>query len=234
MTTLTMRSLLLAVNRVLPPKGLNTSIYLSINNFSRHTGWAHGFMPAYALWLGAFLLVAVFLAAYAAIWMRRDHRAAALMGLSGIATFVALGLNQFVGHAFKELRPYVTLHHVLVLVPRANDYAFPSDHAVIAGAMMASVLLVGRRVTPRTPQTPTTNTNGRALIVLGTVNVILGLLLCFARVYVGAHYPGDVVAGLLLGALVVVLMSLFRPLAYRVADLAERTPFALLVRRPLA
>jgi undecaprenyl-diphosphatase len=66
------------------------------------------------------------------------------------------------------------------------------------------------------------------------VNIIFGLLLCFARVYVGAHYPGDVVAGLLLGALVVVLMSLFRPLAYRVADLAERTPFGVLVRRPPA
>lgn len=229
-----MRSLLLAANKVLPPKGLNTSIYLSINNFSRHTGWAHGFMRAYALWLGAVVLVAVFLAAYAVIWMRRDHRAAVLMGLSGIATFVALGLNQLVGHAFKELRPYVTLHHVLVLVPRANDYAFPSDHAVIAGAMMASVLLVGRRVAPLAPQISPTNANGRCLLVLGIVNVIFGLLLCFARVYVGAHYPGDVVAGLLLGALVVVLMSLFRPLAYRVADLAERTPFSVLVRRPPA
>jgi membrane-associated phospholipid phosphatase len=234
MTTLTMRSLHLAVNNVLAPKGLNTSIYLSINNFSRHTFWAHGFMRAYALWLGAVLLVAVFLAAYAVIWVRRDHRAAALMGLSGIATFVALGLNQLVGHAFKELRPYVTLHHVLVLVPRANDYAFPSDHAVIAGAMMASVLLVGRRIAPHTSQTSTTIANGRALLALGIVNAIFGLLLCFARVYVGAHYPGDVVAGLLLGALAVVLVSLLRPLAYRVADLAERTPFSVLVRRPPA
>ena len=229
-----MRTLLLTANKVLPPKGLNTSIYLSINNFSRHTGWAHGFMRAYALWLGAVVLVAVFLATYAVIWMRRDHRAAVLMGLSGIATFVALGLNQLVGHAFKELRPYVTLHQVLVLVPRANDYAFPSDHAVIAGAMMASVLLVGRRVATLAPQISPTNANGRSLLMLGIVNVIFGLLLCFARVYVGAHYPGDVVAGLLLGALVVVLMSLFRPLAYRVADLAERTPFGVLVRRPTA
>jgi undecaprenyl-diphosphatase len=229
-----MRSLFLAANNVLPPKGLNTSIFRSINNFSRHTVWAHGFMRAYALSLGAVLLVAVFLAAYAVIWMRRDHRAAALMGLSGIATFVALGLNQLVGHAFKELRPYVTLHHVLVLVPRANDYAFPSDHAVIAGALMASVLLVVRRVAPHTPQTSPTNANGRALLVLGIVNVIFGLLLCFARVYVGAHYPGDVIAGLLLGAVVVVLMSMFRPLAYRIADLAEQTPFGVLVRRPPA
>jgi undecaprenyl-diphosphatase len=248
MMTLTMRSLLLAANKVLPPKGLNTSIYLSINNFSRHTGWAHGFMRAYALWLGAVLLVAVFLTAYAVIWLRRDHRAAALMGLSGIATFVALGLNQLVGHAFKELRPYVTLRHVLVLVPRANDYAFPSDHAVIAGALMASVLLVCRRLSPGAAPTVPTNFDvprsvasekpsvpfGPVLIVLSAFNVILGLFLCFARVYVGAHYPGDVVAGLVLGALVVVLISLMRPYAFRIADLVEPTALGVLVRRPPA
>ncbi|MHB2009955.1 MAG: hypothetical protein ACYCOX_18195, partial [Acidobacteriaceae bacterium] len=38
--------------RVLPPKGLNSSIYLDLNHFSRHTAWAHGFMHHYALWLG--------------------------------------------------------------------------------------------------------------------------------------------------------------------------------------
>jgi hypothetical protein len=52
---------------VLPPKGLNTSIFLNINDFSRHTAWAHSFMRAYALWLGAVLLVAVFIVAYAVI-----------------------------------------------------------------------------------------------------------------------------------------------------------------------
>jgi membrane-associated phospholipid phosphatase len=154
------------------------------------------------------------------------------MGLGGIGTFVALGLNQIVGHAFKELRPYKTLHHVLVLVPRANDYAFPSDHAVVAGALIASVLLVSRRVAPHAPRASSAKTDGPIMIVLGLVNVIFGLFLCFARVYVGAHYPGDVVAGLLLGALVVVLITLFRPFAYRIADLIEPTVFGALVRHP--
>lgn len=46
----------LAGVRVLPPKGLNNSLYLDLNRFSRHTAWAHGFMHAYALWLGPVLL----------------------------------------------------------------------------------------------------------------------------------------------------------------------------------
>jgi len=70
------------------------------------------------------------------------------------------------------------------------------------------------------------------MLTLSLANVILGLLLCFARVYVGAHYPGDVVAGFFIGALVVVIISLARPIAYRLVDLIEPTPIGVLLRRP--
>ena len=227
MMTATQHTAFLADSRVLPPRGLNTSIYLDINRFARHSEWAHGFMHAYALWLGAVLLVAIFVVTFGIVWWRRDDRATALMGLGGIATLVALGLNQIVGHAAKEMRPYDTLHHVLVLVPRANDYAFPSDHAVIAGALVTSVWLVSRRAAP---------SHGRvqfvpAMVVLGLLSAVFGLLLGFARVYVGAHYPGDVVAGFLLGSLVVTVTSLARPIAYRVADVIEPTMLGILIRR---
>lgn len=227
MTTAMRHTTFLADIRVLPPKGLNTSIYLDINGFARHTEWAHSFMRAYALWLGAVLLVAIFFVAYGFVWWRRDRRAAALMGLSGIGTLVALGLNQIVGHAAKELRPYNTLRHVLVLVPSANDYAFPSDHAVIAGALVTSVLLVSRRAEG-------SNRRGQlvpAMVALGLLSAVFGLLLCFARVYVGAHYPGDVVAGFLLGSFVVCVASLARPFAYRIADVMEPRIFGVLIRR---
>jgi undecaprenyl-diphosphatase len=227
MMTTTRHTAFLAAIKVLPPKGLNTSIYLDINRFARRTAWAHSFMHAYALWLGAVLLVAIFVVAYGIIWWRRDRHAAALMGLSGVGTLIALGFNQIVGHVAKELRPYDTLHHVLVLVPRANDYAFPSDHAVVAGALVASILLVSRRAAP-------SNRRGQFvpdMLALGVLGAAFGLLLCFARVYVGAHYPGDVVAGFLLGAIVVIVVSLARPVAYRIADAIEPTPLGILVRR---
>lgn len=237
----------LANVRVVPPKGLNTTYYLDVNNFARHTGWAHGFMHAYALWLGLVLLVLLFLLAYAVIWWRRDHHAAALMGLGGIGTLIALGLNQLVGHAVKEVRPYDTFHHALVLVGRANDYAFPSDHAVIAGAIVTSLWLVLRRGAPeerpayvlggsvvRLPGSslePELRVVG-AMAWIAVVCTVLGLFLCFSRVYVGAHYPGDVVAGFVLGFVVVGIVTLFRPIAYWLADAIESTPLGVLVRRP--
>lgn len=209
---------LLGAVKVLWPKGLNTAYYLDLNNFSRHTAWAHGFMDAYALWLGLTLLAVVFLCMYGIAWWRRDLRTTARMGLGGVGTLVALGLNQVVGHAAAERRPYDTWRHALVLVAKAHDYAFPSDHAVVAGALLTSVILVARRDALRD-------------VLLASAAAVLALFLCFARVYVGAHYPGDVVAGLLLGAAVVLVVSALRPAAYRLVEWLSGTVLFFVVRR---
>ena len=230
----------LASVKVLWPQGLNTSLYLDLNSFARQTAWAHGFMHAYALWLGLTLMAAVFLAAYVLAWWRRDVHGAALLFVGGVGTLVALGLNQIVGHAAGELRPYDTYRHALVLVAKAHDFAFPSDHATVAGALFVSVLLVLRRGGARAPGSavgPSAASASRprvagSVAVLAVAAAVACLLLLFARVYVGAHYPGDVVAGALLGGAVVLLVSAARPLAYRVADLVEQTPLGVLVRRP--
>lgn len=227
--------------QVLPPRGLNTSVYLDLNRFSRHTAWAHGFMHAYALWLGPVLLAAVFVATYSVAWWRRSPRATALLILGGIGTVVALGLNQVVGHAAKELRPYVAHRDALVLVSKANDYSFPSDHSIVAGGLTVSILLVlGSRAWRRVWSSdhggdarPGPRANAPEVVkVLAVVNLGLGLFLCFARVYVGAHYPGDVVAGYLVAAVVVATVSLLRPLAYRAVDAVEQGPVSILLRRP--
>lgn len=232
----------LAATPVLPPKHLNTSIYLDLNRFSRQTAWAHGFMHHYALWLGPVLVALFFVATYAIAWWRGASRVAALLILGGIGEVVSLGLNQLVAHAAKELRPYVTHPSALVLVAKANDYAFPSDHSVVAGGLTASLLLVVGGAVWRQGPGPaggSSRTAGAragdvpaAVRIFAALTVVLGLFLCFARVYVGAHYPGDVVAGYLMAALVVVLFSLLRPLAYRVVDVVEPTALGSILRRP--
>jgi undecaprenyl-diphosphatase len=87
----------------------------------------------------------------------------------------------------------------------SHDPSFPSDHATLAGAAIAGLFLVDRR--------------------LGWAATAAGLLLSADRVYVGAHYPADVVAGLTLGAAVAVIgwLAMRRPLVAVVTALA-RTP----------
>lgn len=184
-----------------------------IQDWARQTGWLHGFMADYAVYgVALFALLIVF-----GWWLARrrgDLPGVAAVGWAAIGTLIAVGINQVIGHTVAEPRPYQALPHVLVLVGRSTDYSFTSDHATMAGALATGLLYVNRR--------------------LGVFTWCAAILLAFARVYVGAHYPHDVVAGLGLGAAVVVVgRTVAQPLlAWVVARLA-RTPLRpLLTARP--
>ena len=227
--------------QVLAPKSFNNSVYIDINRLSKQTAWAHGFMTAYAVWIGPVLLATVFVAAYAVAWWRGANRAASLLALGGLGTLVAVALNQVVGHAAKELRPYATHPQALVLVGKTSDYSFPSDHSVVAGGLTVSLILAlgsavwerrGQHAAGKLTEPNRRFTSRSAIRVFAAVNVVLGLFLCFDRLYVGAHYPGDVVAGYLLASATVVAVSFLRPAAYRLSDLIEPTIFGVVLRRP--
>jgi undecaprenyl-diphosphatase len=164
-----------------PLRQLDDQLLFAINSFARHTTWLHAPFLAYAkygLALFGLLLVAGVLSA------RRDQtRVLAAAGWACIATLLAVGLNQPVGHVFAEARPYVTHPQILRLADVTTDFSFPSDHAVMGGAVAAGLLLVNRR--------------------LGLLATLAAALMAFARVYIGAHYPWDVLGGLALGAAVV-------------------------------
>ena len=184
------------------PRELDDKLLFAINSLSRHTGWLHGVAEAYATY--GVVLFGVLLAAGLLHARTRDSRTLAAAGWSGIATFLALGLNQPISHLFHEARPYVTHPHLLLLVASSADFSFPSDHTVMAGAVAAGLFLVSHR--------------------LGLVAASAAVVMAFTRVYVAAHYPWDVLAGLALGALVAVVgwLLLRGPLVALVAWLRAR------------
>jgi membrane-associated phospholipid phosphatase len=174
-----------------------------VNDFAKATPWLHGVMRAYAHY-GMVLFAVLLLWAW---WTARGRNpgavAAALWAPAGM--LLAIALNQPVVNWNHAARPYTELPHVLVLVARSSDYSFPSDHAVMAGAVAAGIWLADRR--------------------LGLIAGLAALLMAFARVYVGAHYPADVVAGLMFGAVVTVAASLVAcPVLVRAVTALGRTP----------
>lgn len=104
-----------------------------------------------------------------------------LVAVSALATFVAdsvaLGVKDLV-HRARPFDAHPAIHPLYVV----HSSSFPAGHAAtaLAGAVLLSC--VARRLSP---------------LFLG-----LAVAICFSRVYVGVHYPSDVLAGAAIGAVV--------------------------------
>lgn len=204
-----MNPLLLRLAGTLPS---DSSWFRDVNDFARATPWLHGTARAFASY-GLVLFAALLLAGWWSARGRNDRGSLVAALWAPLGMLLALALNQPLGQAVGEARPYAALPDVLVLVHRTTDFSFPSDHAVMAGAVAAGVLLANRR--------------------LGAVAVVAALLMAATRVYVGAHYPGDVLAGLTLGALVTVVgYPIARPVIAAIVRRLEATPLKVLVASP--
>ncbi|GAB3857946.1 undecaprenyl-diphosphatase [Nocardioides maradonensis] len=181
-----------------------------VNRFAIHTAWLH--TPAR---LFAQYGVAVFAVLLLVSWLlaRRtgDARRVAAALWAPFGVLVAVGLNQPISNGVAEARPYTVFPHALTLVARSTDFSFPSDHSVMAGAAAVGVLLANRR--------------------LGLVTAALAVLMAATRVYVGAHWPLDVVAGLAIGAgFALVVYAVVRQLLVRIVTRLGESPLRVLVR----
>ena len=195
----------MAIVRTMTVASLDSSWYRSVNEFARDTGWAHGLLANYANWAGLVLLALLLVSAWLLGRRQPDApRRTATAFLVGVGAVLALAANQAIGPAVARTRPCHALAHVEVLLHCATDSSFPSDHAMIAGAFAAGLLLLNRR--------------------LGLVALLLALLLAFSRIYVGVHYPSDVAGGLAIGAAIGTLVVLaLRQAAAGVAGRLVRT-----------
>jgi membrane-associated phospholipid phosphatase len=93
-------------------------------------------------------------------------------------------LNEVLKYVLHRSRP--VLEHPLVELP---SYSFPSGHAVGATVFYGfAAILLWSYIVPRVWR-----------IVIGTAIVVVILMVGFSRVYLGAHYSTDVLAGILEG-----------------------------------
>ena len=95
-----------------------------------------------------------------------------------LALYGALTLSPLIG----RLRPFVADPLIHALVPHPlSQFSFPSAHASAAFAMAFAILWTDWR--------------------RGLVPLVLAIMVAFGRVAVGVHYPSDVLAGCVVGAL---------------------------------
>ena len=96
--------------------------------------------------------------------------------------FDLLSVNLFVKNLFMRTRPYEVIDGLTRLVGEQSDFSFPSGHT--AASFAASVVLLLRA--PKKLSVPM---------------FILAILISLSRLYVGVHYPTDILGGLLAGVL---------------------------------
>lgn len=135
------------------------------------------FFAEYALEIYAVLFVVTWFAL-----PKDDLRKRHALVMSGLAGILALIINVIIAHFWFRARPFTVLPHgtFTQLIPHSPDSSFPSDH--VSGSFAFAVGSWGRA--PRWIQWTFT---GVAIVVM------------FARVYVGVHWPTDVLASLVIG-----------------------------------
>jgi undecaprenyl-diphosphatase len=115
---------------------------------------------------------------FGALGGRPKERQGAMAAL--LASGLALAADQLISHAWSRPRPFVghpgSVH---VLLAHSADSSFPSDHVAAAVAIGVVIWAVHRR--------------------LGLASLVLAAAVGYARVFVGDHYPGDVVGAAIVG-----------------------------------
>jgi membrane-associated phospholipid phosphatase len=153
------------------------------------------------------VMVALVAALFLVPWRRRrlERRYGAIFATA--AAGLALLVDQPIAHAVDRVRPYIAHPgHAHLLIARSHDPSFPSDHAAGAFAIAVAVMVFDR--------------------VFGAAFLALAVVLAFARVYVGTHYPGDVAGGAAVGALAALALVWFPP-ARRALEALARACSAL-------
>ncbi|MBR1740808.1 MAG: phosphatase PAP2 family protein [Lachnospiraceae bacterium] len=111
--------------------------------------------------------------------LKKEYRRTGITG--GIALFGSLILNNLIlKNAVGRTRPYEMIRGLELLGRKAWDPSFPSGHsaASFAAATVFFLMLPSR---------------------FGIPSLILAALISFSRLYIGIHYPTDVLFGVLDG-----------------------------------
>jgi membrane-associated phospholipid phosphatase len=166
--------------------GIDGSLFTSVTNFARDTPWLNTPMQVWTnLGLGVFAVLMVM-----GWWnaRRRDDMTLALAAPICVGT--AFAVAEVAKKLVAEVRPCYSLPHDYFVdsCPAPTDYAFPSGHTTTAAATVAALFLLDRR--------------------LSAIAAIFAVIEGFTRVYVGDHYPHDVLGAAVLAMPVAYLTSL--------------------------
>ncbi|HVB72131.1 MAG TPA: phosphatase PAP2 family protein [Ktedonobacteraceae bacterium] len=132
-----------------------------------------------------------------------------------LACLIAYAFNLLLEQFIFEPRPFVT-HSVHLLVTHPADASFPSDHAawsfavvgMLLFALIAPTFAIRRASSAGGAQSASPPVITPVLLLIAAF--VIACTICVARVYVGVHYPGDIVGGAINGLVAAMIVTLLR------------------------
>lgn len=166
---------------------MNNFNLMLFNFINGGAGYYH-YLDSFVLFLTSYLAygVSIAMGVYMLIWLPYK-RSVPLERLHAMGRGAELALSAFFTWFIVKIikiivanpRPFVTLKDIHVLAPYESGYSFPSGHSSMTAAIATVVYFYNKRL---------------GLLLYG-----FALVVGVSRVYVGVHYPVDVIAGLIIG-----------------------------------
>lgn len=104
-----------------------------------------------------------------------------------LSAFTLISVYVFVDiilkHIFARLRPYEALQHVFYITPAPHNFSFPSGEAAAAAALSTCCWIMY----PKSK--------------LSYSSLVGAIIIFIDRIYMGHHYPSDVLAGIFIGTI---------------------------------
>lgn len=149
---------------------INIHFFRMINDLGKQYTYLNPFMVFVAEYTVIFLALGVLI-----WWFARSHKEK-IMVICASATFVVSEvLGKVAGKIHSNSQPFAELSSVNQLIEKAVDNSFPSDHTILFFSFCVTFFLFRRG--------------------WGLMWIALAFLVGFSRIWVGVHYPADIIVG---------------------------------------
>jgi len=153
---------------------MTSEIFYVIHNLSQIPIWA---------WLAYFLsypltyILIILVLVWAIFFSKRKMFNFSLIFLTGIFSWV---IANIIKNILKINRPFIDLD--IVALYQDTGFSFPSEHMTVLTAIAVVLYYINKKI--------------------GIVFFIITILIGLSRIIIGAHYPIDIIGGLIVGILI--------------------------------
>ncbi|MEN1970079.1 undecaprenyl-diphosphatase [Lentibacillus sp. N15] len=182
---------------------MNYELFKGIRQLAGH----HPILDGFMVFISEKSLI-IYAIAFILMWIFGNEKYKKTIFFATITGFLGLFLNLIISYIYFEPRPFVT-HSVNVLINHAADASFPSDHTTGAFSLALAVFLRQRKI--------------------GVGMLLFAVLTGVSRIYVGHHYPIDILGSIVVAVLVSVLIykisPFLEPVSRTIINIYNRIPF---------